>query len=54
LGNEREFHYAVSRNLAKLKEFLDKYDISKHDEQTVLERIDLLQEMAEEQPKTLW
>jgi len=46
LGNEREFYYTVSRNLAKLKEFLDKYAISKHAKQSVLERIDRLQAMA--------
>lgn len=53
LGNEWGFYYTVSENLAKLKEFLDKYDLNKQDNQAVSERIDRLQDMAEKQPKTL-
>jgi hypothetical protein len=53
LGNEWGFHYTVSENLAKLKEFLGKYGLSKQDNEAVLERIDRLRDMAEKQPKTL-
>jgi hypothetical protein len=53
LGNEWGFYYTVSENLAKLKEFLNKYDLSKQDNHAVSERIDRLRDMVEKQPTTL-
>ncbi len=53
LGNEWGFNYTVSENLAKLKEFLGKYNLSKKDSEAVSLSIDRLKAMAEKQPKTL-
>lgn len=54
LANEWGFHYTVTVNFGKVKEFLDKYEgLSKQDKAVVVERIDQLQDKIEKEPKTL-
>ncbi len=54
LANEWGFHYTVTVNFGKVKEFLDKYEgLSKQDKAVVVERIDQLQDKTEKEPKTL-
>ncbi len=54
LANEWGFHYTVTVNFGKVKEFLDKYEgLSKQDKAVVVERIDQLQGIIEKEPKTL-
>ena len=53
LGNEWGFYYTVNQNLAKVKEFLDKYELSKQDKANVTDRIDRLQALVEKQPKSM-
>jgi hypothetical protein len=53
LGNEWGFYYTVSQNLAKVNEFLDKYDLSKQDKAAVADRTSKLQALVEKQPKTM-
>jgi hypothetical protein len=54
LANEWGFHYTVTGNFGKVKEFLGKYaGLTKHDKQDVAERIDRLQDRIEKEPKTL-
>ena len=53
LGNQWGFYHTVSDNLAKLKEFTNKYPLPDQDKQIVTERISKLHELIEKQPKTL-
>jgi hypothetical protein len=53
LGGEWGFYYTVSLNLAKVREFLDKYELAKSDKQAVTDGITKLQEVIEKQPKSL-
>jgi hypothetical protein len=53
LGNEWGFCHTVNQNLGKVKEFLDKYDLSKQDKANITDRIDRLQALIEKQPKTM-
>ena len=52
LSNEWGFYYTVSLNLPKIKEFLDKYPLTPEDKKAVTERIDKLQSIIENAPKT--
>ena len=52
LSNEWGFYYTVSLNLPKIKEFLDKYPLTPEDKKAVTERIDRLQSIIENAPKT--
>jgi len=53
LANEWGFHYTVTTNFPKVKEFTQKYDLPKQDKTAVVERIDRLQEIVDKTPKTL-
>jgi len=53
LGNEWGFYYTVTQNLNKVKEFLDKYELSKDDKANIAGRISEIQTLIEKQPKTL-
>jgi hypothetical protein len=54
LANEWGFNYTVTANLAKVKEFLAKYDaLNKSQKADVAERVQKLEERIEKEPKTL-
>ena len=53
LANEWGFQYTVTANFSKVKNFLDKYPLTKQDKAVVTERIDKLQDRIEKEPKTL-
>lgn len=54
LANEWGFYYTVTRNFDKVKEFAQKYDaLSQENKKTVIERIDKLDKMIDNSPKTL-
>jgi hypothetical protein len=53
LANDWGFYYTVTANLVKIKEFLDKYDaLSKSQKAVVNQRIDVLRERIEKEPKS--
>lgn len=54
LANEWGFHYTVAASFGKVKEFLEKYEgLNEQDRSVVTERIAVLQEKIEKEPKTL-
>jgi hypothetical protein len=54
LAGEWGFYYTVTTNFRKIKDFTQKHDgLSQGDKKVILERIDKLQKIIEEAPKTL-
>jgi hypothetical protein len=53
LGNQWGFYYTVSENFTKIREFTNKYSLPDQEKRTVDERIRKLQQLIENQPKTL-
>jgi len=53
LGNQWGLYYTTSLNFAKLRGFLGKYPLAVEDKRVVESRINELQRLIEEQPKTL-
>ena len=53
LGNEWGFWYTVSQNFGKVKEFLDKYELSPQDKAAVSDRITNLMGLIDKQPKSM-
>ena len=53
LANEWGFHYTVTTNFHKVKEFTQKYDLPIQEKTAVIERIDKLHELVDKTPKSL-